>query len=74
VNKTEDSNWKVMNLEQINTIEDLGLREIRLKYWHLRYKAFVDEKGIPDTELEGVYCRLEELERIEIQDYSSKQQ
>ncbi len=62
-----------MNLKEIEQIEDVGLRSIRLKYWNLRHKAFLDEHGTPDTELAKVHERLYKQEEIEIEEYIKKQ-
>lgn len=55
-----------MNLEEIEKIEDYGLQNIRLKYWNLRHKAFLDEHGIPDEELERVWNELDKAEEKEV--------
>ena len=60
-----------MTREEINAIEDIGLREIRMKYWNLFNKAFLDEQGIPDSKLGDVVKNLEEEEAKEIADYLS---
>ena len=61
-----------MNLKEIEKIEDFELRSIRLKYWNLRYKAFLDEHKIPDTELERVHEELYKKEEAEIEEYNKK--
>ncbi len=61
-----------MNLKEIEKIEDFELRSIRLKYWNLRHKAFLDEHKIPDTELERVHEELYKKEEAEIEEYNKK--
>lgn len=61
-----------MNNEEINKIDDLGLRNIRLKYWELKHKAFLDEHGIPDQELGKVWDMLTEKEEKEVSSYLAK--
>lgn len=65
---------ELMNLEEINNIEDYGLRTIRLKYWNLRHKAFLDERHISDSELDIVWEKLKEDEEKEISLYLKKQE
>ena len=52
---TQEEQYKDdLNNEEIQRIEDAELREIRQRYWNLMHKAFLDEAGIPDWELEKV--------------------
>jgi len=52
---TKEEQFKdVLNNEEIQQIEDKELRDIRWKYWNMFHKAFLDESGIPDDELERV--------------------
>jgi len=60
-----------MNQEEIAAIQDSGERYIREKYWCLRHKAFLDEAGIPDSQLEAETDRLDALENAELQKYFS---
>ncbi len=59
----------IMNNEEIYKIKDLGLREIRIKYWNLKHKAFLDEQNISDYELEKVFDELDKQENIEVEKY-----
>lgn len=61
-----------MTLEEINSIEDIALREIRLKYWNLLHKVFLDEHGIPDHKLGSIVDELTAEENREIAAYLSK--
>ena len=61
-----------MNLKEIEQIKDFELRSIRLKYWNLRHKAFLDEHKISDTELERVHEELYKKEEAEIEEYNKK--
>ena len=61
-----------MNLKEIEQIEDLELRSIRLKYWNLRHKVFLDEHGVPDAMLEKAWNDLYKQEELEIEDYMRK--
>ncbi len=63
-----------MNLDGIKKIEDHGLHEIRLKYWNLKHKAFLDEHGVPDEKLGEVCERLDEEEEKEIAKYLKEQE
>lgn len=65
---------ELMNLKEINNIEDYGLKTIRLKYWNLRHKAFLDERNISDSELDNVCKKLDEDEEKEISLYLKKQE
>ena len=58
-----------MNLKEINQNEDDGLRKIRLKYWNLRHKAFLDEQHISDHELNQYLDESIEDEEKEISEY-----
>jgi len=58
-----------LNMEEIHKIKDLGLREIRLKYWHQRHNAFLDENRIPDLELENVLNTIDLAEQEELTQY-----
>ncbi len=59
----------IMNNEEIYKIKDLGLSEIRIKYWNLKHKAFLDEQNISDYELEKVFDELDKQENIEVEKY-----
>ena len=61
-----------MNLEEINAIEDVRLREIRMKYWQLKHKAFLDEQGIPDHLLGQKWDELTAKEEQEVATYLAK--
>lgn len=61
-----------MNNTEINNIQDLGLREIRMKYWNLRHKAFLDEHGISDQKLGAVWDKLTVAEENEVAEYLRK--
>ena len=58
-----------MNIKEIEQIEDVELRKIRMKYWNLRHKAFLDEHGIPDQEIGNVLDSLTQKEEEEISLY-----
>ena len=62
-----------MNHEEINKIKDPGLHAIRLKYWNLRHKAFVDEHGISDQELVNDWDGLTGAEEKEVASYIEEQ-
>lgn len=61
-----------MNREEIMKIQDVGVRNIRLKYWELKHKAFLDEHGIPDQDLGKVWDDLTEKEEKEVARHLSK--
>ena len=63
-----------MNINEINNIKDYNLREIRLKYWNLRHKAFLDEHGISDQDLGKVLDELTTKEEKEVTEYLKKQE
>ncbi|WP_336761505.1 hypothetical protein [Paenibacillus sp. USHLN196] len=56
---------EILNNEEIDRIENRELREIRMKYWHLRHEAFRDENNISDKDLGKV---LDVLKRKEIEE------
>lgn len=67
---SEEEQYKeILNQEEISRIKDNELRSIRSKYWSLRHKAFIDERGISDAELEKVFDELNKQEKIEIEQY-----
>ena len=68
----EEQYKDILNNEEIKRIEDLELRSIRLKYWNLRRKAWLDEAGIPDTEIARVQKELKEKEQKEIAEYRKR--
>ena len=47
---------------------------MRIKYWNLRHKAFLDERNISDSELDIVCKKLDEDEEKEISLYLKKQE
>lgn len=63
---------ETININEIARIKDRELREIRQKYWDLRHKAFLDEKNIPDYNLEQVYKNINIREMEEISQYRKK--
>ena len=62
-----------MNNDEINDIKDVGLRNIRMKYWKMRHDAFLDERGIPDQELEKIVNELDIAEAKEVAAYLAKE-
>ena len=62
-----------MNLKEIEKIEDLELRSIRMKYWNLRHKAFLDEHRVSDAELSKIHDELYKQEEFEIEEYRKRQ-
>lgn len=65
----EEQYKKVLNQDEIQRIEDYELRQIRSKYWSLQHKAFLDERNIPDTEIERVSEEISKKEMKEIEEY-----
>jgi hypothetical protein len=63
---------EILNDVEINMIENHELREIRMRYWKMRHKAFQDEHGIPDQKLGEEYDRIRELEKKELDEYRKK--
>lgn len=61
-----------MNLKEIEQIKDFELRSIRLKYWNLRHKVFLDEHGVPDSMLEKAWNDLCKQEELEIEEYKRR--
>lgn len=61
-----------INNKEISQIENSELRTIREKYWSSRHKAFLDEHGIPDWELEKVCDELDRQEQQEIDDFKRR--
>lgn len=58
-----------MNPEKILQIKDKKIREIKRKYWNLKYEAFIDEQNIMDWELNEVINKYKLLERKELEEY-----
>lgn len=58
-----------MTLEEINEIKDSKIRNIRLKYWNLKHKAFLNEHSISDHALGQAWDELSPKEEQEIADY-----
>lgn len=72
---TKEEQFKdVLNNEEIQQIEDKELRDIRWKYWNMFHKAFLDESGIPDDELERVVESIKVQEQDEILKYRQKKE
>lgn len=70
---SEEEQYKeTLNRDEISRIKDRELREIREKYWSLQHQAFLDEKNIPDKNLEQVYRDLKIKEKNEILQYRKK--
>ena len=65
----EEQYKKVLNQDEIQRIEDYELRQIRSKYWSLQHKTFLDERNIPDTEIERVSEEISKKEMKEIEEY-----
>ena len=63
-----------MNIKEIEQIEDVELRKIRMKYWNLRHKAFLDEHGISDQEIGDVFDSLTKEEEEEVSRYLKSQE
>lgn len=63
-----------MNIKEIEQIEDVELRKIRMKYWNLRHKAFLDEHGISDQEIGDVFDSLTKEEEEEVSRYLKTQE
>ena len=61
-----------MNQDEISEISDSNIRNIKMKYWDKKHKAFLNEREIKDTELGNEFDRIEELEKKELEDYYSE--
>lgn len=61
-----------MNQNEISEISDSNIRNIKMKYWDKKHKAFLNEREIKDTELGNEFDRIEELEKKELEDYYSE--
>ena len=61
-----------MNQNEISEISDSNIRNIKMKYWDKKHKAFLNEREIQDTELGNEFDRIEELEKKELEDYYSE--
>ncbi|OMD67602.1 hypothetical protein [Paenibacillus odorifer] len=67
----EDQFKETLNNAEIDRIENAELREIRMKYWHLRHDAFLDENNISDQDLGKVLDELKRKEMEEIQRFKN---
>ncbi len=65
---------RILNDEEISRIKDTELRIIRLKYWNLLHEAFLDERSIPDSDIEKVSEQLREKEQQEIAEYRKQRE
>lgn len=63
---------EILNNTEISRIEDSELREIRWHYWKKKHEVFLDEIGVEDSELESVFDKIMEEERIELENYKIK--
>ena len=61
-----------MDQNEISEISDSNIRNIKMKYWDKKQKAFLNEREIKDTELENEFDRIKELEKKELEDYYSE--
>lgn len=68
----EDQFKEVLNDDEISCIKDPEIRKIREKYWTLQRDAFLNERGIPDSELGKVSKELRRKEQEELQRYKCK--
>lgn len=68
----EEQFKEVLNNQEIERIENLEIRAIRMKYWNLQREAFLDERGIPDRELHIVSDRLRLEEQAELEPFKIK--
>ena len=67
---TEEEQYKeILNDIEISRIRDPKLREIRSRHWGNRHKIFLDERNIPDRELERVFNNDLKEEWKEIEEY-----
>lgn len=58
-----------MNPKEIDSIEDSEIRSIKSKYWKKCNDAFLDEHGIPDSQLWQVFDRYYAQEKKELEEY-----
>ncbi len=63
---------KVLNNEEISRIVDSELRDIRMKYWNLLRKTFLDEHKIPDSMLGNEFDIKEAAEAKELDEYRKR--
>jgi hypothetical protein len=70
---SEEEQFKeILNDEQIYRIEDPELRSIRLKYWSLLHKTFLDENKISDGKLGKEYDKIKAAEIKELSEYKQR--
>ena len=65
---------KTLNSSEVTLIKDIELREIRCRYWEKFHQAFLDEKHIPDWELESAINAIKNEELAEINAYRQKKE
>lgn len=70
----EEQFKEILNQEEIDRIENPELIEIRMRYWKLRHKAFIDEHTISDVELGTLLDELNIQERRELLAFRNKPQ
>ncbi|OME55456.1 hypothetical protein BSK59_13340 [Paenibacillus odorifer] len=70
----EEQFKEILNNEEIDRIENAELREIRMKYWLLQRDVFLDEKNIPDHELNTISQELRREEMEEVQKFRNDEE
>ncbi|MGY0372662.1 hypothetical protein [Clostridium sp. JNZ J1-5] len=65
----EEQFKEILNNEEINRIKDPKLRNIRLKYWNLLHKTFLDEHKMPDSMIEQEIEKIKAAEIKEFEEY-----
>ena len=67
----EEQFKKVLNQDEISRIQNSEIRKIREKYWRLQHEAFMNEHGIPDSEISKVSKELIRQEQEELQRFKN---
>jgi len=63
---------KIMKPNEVEEIENIDIREIKRKTSEQIWKTFLDEKNIPDSELEKEMDAIHKKERVTLTEYYYK--
>lgn len=58
---------KSMSQYEIDEIEDRNIKNIKRKYWDMKYKAFKDEYNISDKDVGNNYNHIVQMEKEELE-------
>lgn len=65
----EEQYKDILNNDEISRIEDVELRELRMKHWQYRNEMFLDEHNISDDMLNKLSDEDMKIEKRELEEY-----